>query len=225
LERYNDIFSKGIIMKDKLIIKSISYKQDDIINSIIKLHCKSQIEIDPTYGNGNFYKGKVKEPTFKLDINQKFNDVIPANVLNLPIKDNIINTAIFDPPFLATTGKSLEIENSSNKINKRFGVFSKEKELHTFYSHAIKEFYRVLKNKGILIFKCQDKISSGKQYLSHVFIIKEAEKVGFYVKDLFILLAKNRLIANWQRDNQKNARKFHCYFIVLQKTDKVIRYM
>ena len=45
-----------------------------------------------------------------------------------------------------------------------------------------------VQDKGILIFKCQDKVSSGKQYMSHVFIINEAEKLGFYTKDLFILL-------------------------------------
>ena len=79
------------------------------------------------------------------------------------------------------------------------------------------EFWRILKDKGILIFKCQDKISSGKQYLSHYFIINEAIKIGFYPKDLFILLAKNRIIADWQKKNQKNARKFHSYFLVLEK--------
>ena len=133
---------------------------------------------------------------------------------------------MFDPPFLATKGNSLSIENDSNKINKRFGVYPDEKSLHRFYQKALSEFYRILKLDGILIFKCQDKVSSSKQYLSHCFIINEAEKLGFYVKDFFILLAKNRIVANWQLKNQKNARKFHSYFIVLQKKGKrIIEYV
>jgi len=56
-------------------------------------------------------------------------------------------------------------------------VYPTEIELHTFYINALKEFYRILDKNGILIFKCQDKVSSGKQYLSHVFIINEAEKL------------------------------------------------
>lgn len=87
------------------------------------------------------------------------------------------------------------------------------------------EMYRILDDNGILIFKCQDKISSGKQYLSHVFIINEAIKIGFYPKDLFILLAKSRLVAEWQAKNQKNARKFHSYFIVFEKSNKRISYI
>ena len=132
---------------------------------------------------------------------------------------------MFDPPFLATTGKSLKADNDSNKINKRFGVYPSEKELHQFYIDSMKEAYRVLKDDGVLIFKCQDKVSSGKQYISHVFIMDEAVKIGFYPKDLFILLAKNRLVADWQLKNQKNARKFHSYFWVFQKCNKKIEYV
>jgi hypothetical protein len=126
---------------------------------------------------------------------------------------------MFDSPFLATTGKSLESDSDNNKINKRFGVYPSETELHQFYVDSMKEAYRVLKEYGVLIFKCQDKVSSGRQYFSHCFIKEEAEKIGFYPKDFFILLAKNRIIANWQAINQKNARKYHCYFWVFFKSN------
>ena len=58
--------------------------------------------------------------------------------------------------------------------------------------------------------------------MSHVFIMNEAVKLGFYPKDLFILLAKNRLVADWQVKNQKNARKFHSYFWVFEKAIKLL---
>jgi hypothetical protein len=132
---------------------------------------------------------------------------------------------MFDPPFLATSGKSLVSDENNNVINKRFGVYPSEKELHQFYIDSHKEAYRILKHDGVLIFKCQDKVSSGKQYMSHVFIMNEAVKIGFYPKDLFILLAKNRIIADWQIKNQKNARKFHSYFWVFEKSNKQISYI
>jgi len=209
----------------KELIKSISYDEQEIIKNILKLHSVSQIELDPTYSKGNFYKGNFDEPKYKFDLYPQIEGVEKANAENLPLEDNLLNTIMFDPPFLATKGKSLEIDNSSNKINKRFGVYPTEKELHTFYIKSLKEFYRILKKDGILIFKCQDKVSGGKQYFSHNFIINEAEKIGYYTKDMFILLAKNRIVANWQRENQKNARKFHSYFLVLQKTKKTVSYV
>lgn len=207
------------------MIKSISHDQEEIIANILKLHVpQGYIDCDPTYSKGNFYKGKVQEPKYKFDIAPQTEDTIEADARNLPLPNKSINCIMFDPPFLATKGKSLEINNDSKIINKRFGVYPTEQELHLFYVDAMWEFYRVLKNEGILIFKCQDKVSSGKQYFSHVFVHNVAAEIGFYPKDLFVLLAKNRIVADWQRKNQKHARKFHSYFWVFEKNGKEVTY-
>lgn len=183
------------------------------------------IDCDPTYSKGNFYKDTgIQEPKYKFDLFPQTRDTIKADARNLPLEDESLNCIMFDPPFLATKGKSLGEDNDNNKINKRFGVYPSEEELHQFYIDAMKEFYRILKLNGILIFKCQDKVSSGKQYMTHCFVWQEAVKIGFYPKDLFILLAKNRLVADWQLKNQKNARKFHSYFWVFEKSSRRIQY-
>ena len=208
------------------MIKSISYDQGEIIRDILNLHVpEHKIDCDPTYSKGIFYTNtSIETPRYKFDILPYNDTVIYADCRNLPLDNCSLNCIMFDPPFLATTGKSLKEENG-NIINKRFGVYSNEKELHQFYIDSMKEFYRILKDKGILIFKCQDKVSSGKQYMSHVFIMNEAVKLGFYPKDLFILLAKSRIVADWQLKNQKNARKFHSYFWIFQKCDTQIQYV
>lgn len=209
------------------IIKSISYNQGEIIQWILKLHTKTgKIDLDTTYSKGNFYKNTgIEPPKYKFDINPQTEDTVRADARCLPLEKESVECIMFDPPFLATTGKSLNSEENNNHINKRFGVFPSENELHQFYIDSMREFYRILRNDGILIFKCQDKVSSGKQYLSHNFIINEAIKIGYYPKDLFVLLTKSRLVANWQLKNQKNARKYHSYFLVFQKSNKKIRYV
>jgi hypothetical protein len=209
------------------MIKSISYDQAEIIKWVLRLHApKGCIDCDPTYSKGNFYKEtSIEEPTYKFDILPQAEGAKYGDSRDLPLEDASIDCMMFDPPFLATTGKSLSISDESNKINKRFGVYPSERELHKFYVDSTREAHRLLTDKGILIFKCQDKVSSGKQYMSHVFIMNEAVKIGFYPKDLFILLAKNRIVADWQIKNQKNARKFHSYFWVFQKCNKKIEYL
>lgn len=207
------------------MIKSFSFNEQDIIKDILKLHCSHPIELDPTYSIGAFYKNGVEEPKYKFDLYPRRDDVVKANAEALPIKTGIINTIMFDPPFLATKGPSLGKEDKNNVIVKRFGSYPTEKKLFEFYRNALKELHRIMANKGVLICKCQDKISSSKQYLSHVHIINEAEKLGFYCKDLFILLAKNRLVPKWQLVNQQHARKFHCYYLVLCKVNKTVTYM
>ena len=208
------------------IIKSISFEQAEIIKNILKLHVKNGIiDVDSTYSKGIFYKNNgIQKPKYKFDISPQTNDTVKASADNLPLENESIDCLIFDPPFLATTGKSLT-EGDGNIINKRFGVFPSEVKLFEFYVRALKDTYRVLRQNGIMIFKCQDKISSSKQYISHCFVYNEAIKIGFYPKDLFILLAKNRIVADWQLKNQKNARKFHSYFWVFQKNKDKIKYV
>lgn len=210
------------------MIKSISYNEQTLLKSILKLHCETPIELDPTYSKGNFYKkGIIADPKYKFDLYPQANGVVQANAEHLPLEDNSISTMIFDPPFLATKGKSIKdlSRADSNLMVKRFGRYPTEPELFKFYQNALIEFYRVLKSGGILIVKIQDKVSSGKQYMSHVFMINEAEKLGFYCRDLFILLAKHRMTPKWQVVNQKNARKFHSYFIVFEKSNKKVVYV
>ena len=132
--------------------------------------------------------------------------------INIPLKNNSIGSIMFDPPFIA----GLRKEGKEGIIRKRFTSFKNIPTLLEYYNQTLAECYRVLKSKGVLIFKCQDVVDSGKNYFSHAYVMNYAESKGFYVKDLFVLLAKNRIVGvSWK--NQQHARKFHSYFWVFKK--------
>lgn len=202
-------------MKQDSLIKSISYDQNEILQWIIKLYIPAgRFDADATFSTGGFYTA-IPPPSLCFDICPSSPNIIRADCRHLPLEDGSIHSLVLDPPFLATTGKSLETD-IGNIINRRFSVCQSEQDLALLYEDAIREAYRVLADHGILIFKCQDKVSSGKQHMMHCHIYTWAKSIGFEALDLFVLLAKSRLVADWQR-NQKHARKFHSYFWVFRK--------
>jgi len=83
------------------LVKSISYSEEEILNWILTLHCSTEIELDPTYSKGNFYKGSIKDPLYKYDLYPQREDVIECNAEKLPLGNETINTMIFDPPFFS----------------------------------------------------------------------------------------------------------------------------
>jgi hypothetical protein len=70
-----------------------------------------------------------------------------------------------------------------------------------------------------MIVKCQDEVSAGRQWLTHVEIINYYEQLGFYTKDLFVIVRQNKAsIARLKK--QIHARKNHSYFLVFTKLPK-----
>ena len=112
------------------IIRSVSTDQTEILQWILKLYVpEGCFEADSTYSKGGFYKG-IPPPRLCFDLTPQVDGVIQADCRNLPLADCSISSLVFDPPFLATTGKSLAEENG-NIINRRFTVCKNEHELQT----------------------------------------------------------------------------------------------
>ena len=208
------------------VIKSISYDQEEIIQNILELHVPSKrIDLDATYSKGNFYKKGISAPKYKFDIKPQTEDTTEACATNLPLPDDVdCNCIMFDPPFVMGSGPSVaNPKEGSNQIITRFSCFRNPEQLLAFYNKALSEFYRILNENGVLIFKCQDCVISGKNLMSHVIVMNQAYNIGFYPKDLFILTAKARLISGKVK-NQIHARKFHSYFWVFEKRKSKVDY-
>ena len=86
------------------------------------------------------------------------------------------------------------------------------------YYESLKEFYRVLETRGILVFKCQDLTDgSGSRpfFDTHTEIIKMARIIGFSLRDIGILVVKNKIIRKAKQ--QGCLRKVHSYYLVFRK--------
>ena len=196
------------------MIKTVSGNQHEIIRNIQNMHAPDGFELDPTYSKGVFYRpDDILEPKLKYDLFPKDSSTLKASADNLPLGDSSISSIMFDPPFVAGHTK----EQPTGLIGKRFHGFRYVSDLWGWYDQCLMEFSRVLKEEGVLAFKCQDTVSSGKNWFSHCYIMNRALVHGFYPRDLFVLTAEHRMIGHNHRKKQSHARKYHCYFWVFEK--------
>lgn len=204
----------GLEIEDKFNwsgqVVSLSYDETRIIRWIMDLHNSGLgFDLDPCYSIGRFWKG-LPEPRYKLDRYPQVEGLAQADAAYLPVASESVDSIMFDPPFVIGPSDKPGI------IRDRFECFKNAKQLWHFYGLSLEQFYRVLKRGGLVAFKCQDIISGGKEYWSHIYIINKATEIGFRCVDLFVLGNKS-VIWSPNMKHQQHARKNHCYFVVLRK--------
>lgn len=207
--------------KDFKIVKSVYGSNYEVIRNIMDLYEIEKFDLDCTYSKGSFWKD-LPHPTHKTDIYPYNDSVIEASSEDLPFDDNSMKSIMWDPPFVIVgSGKGhKKCKEGSSIIAKRFEGYGTYDDLKSNYYNTMKELYRITDKGGFVVMKCQDTVSGGKQYFSHVMVMNMAHKVGFYPRDLFILTSNVRVNAfngtKWTK--QHHARKYHSYFVVLEKT-------
>lgn len=202
----------------------------DIFPDILKLHVPNgSIVADVTWGKGVFWKN-VPESMYLVKKTDIANGI---DCRKLPYADSSIDCVILDPPYMegfyrkekkhkagSGTHKSFaEAYSNGNEENcdiENTGAKKWHAAVTDMYFKAGKEAYRILRKNGILIVKCQDEVSANKQYLTHVEIINEYEKVGYYTKDLFVVVRTGKPAVS-RLKRQIHARKNHSYFLIFIK--------
>jgi len=210
----------------------------EVFPEILDLHVPAgAVVADVTFGKGVFWK-KVPDGQYTVlasDISLKQSVRLPHYVeakdgvdcRQLPYVDGSIDCVVLDPPYMEGLYRKKEDHMAGNGTYSAFrdcyssGQATKQgPKWHgavvDMYVKAGGEAYRVLKDKGILIVKCQDEVSANLQRLTHVEIITAYEHFGFYAKDLFVVCRKNRAGVS-RIKKQEHARKSHSYFLVFQK--------
>lgn len=196
------------------VVRSVYDTNEEILAAIMRLHCPDGFECDMTFGNGCFWKN-LPRPRLCYDITPLHEGVVKACSTLLPLPPGSLANCVFDPPFLTYVRNGRE-HNGKVAMTSRFGGYYRYEELEEHYRDTISEAYRVLKPGGKMIFKCQDIIHNHKMHCTHVRVIQMAEIEGFRLADLFVLPAKHRMPGP-QKGQQRHARIFHSYFLVLER--------
>lgn len=185
---------------------SVFYTEQDCLKAILKLHIKKDtFDCDPMFYKGGFYK-EIPKPKLISDIRGDELGIPKIDFINDKyLNDNSIDNIILDPPFVIVNRPSQMKSSTTN-----FSYYSNLQELSNAYEDLLYNAYKALKPKGICVFKCQDYTDS-KTLMNHVLVANLASEIGFYLKDIAILVnPKNKPTNN--NLNQRHFRKIHTYF-------------
>ena len=195
-----------------MTVKSVYDNQDDILAAIMALNGIAAFDVDVTYGNGAFYK-RIPQPIRRFDIDGSLLHVEQACSTSLPLADASVRSLVFDPPFLTYVRDG---RNGNMVMAKRFSGYWRYEELRSHYMLSLIEAYRVLRHRGIMVFKCQDIIHNHKFHPTHINVMQWAAGM-FRLKDMFILTASHRMPQPNRDAMQQHARIYHSYFLVLER--------
>lgn len=222
--------TQGGITTSDLVMSAYNDLNENVFPQILDLHVPKGSKIaDVTWGKGVFWK-KVRKNQY---------EVLPSDIAmgidcrDLPYDNESLDCVVLDPPYMegfyrnqnshkagsgthSAFSEAYSNGDEKNDDSQNTGTKKWHAAVTDMYFKAGLEAHRVLKKNGILIVKCQDEVSAGKQWLTHVEIINEYEKYGFYSKDLFIIVRANKPSVSRLR-KQIHARKNHSYFLIFVK--------
>jgi hypothetical protein len=206
-----------------LVFSASMGENSDIFPQILRLHVPRGATVaDVTFGKGVFWRDIPSDEYRRLTTDLKTG----VDCRNLPYGNEEIDCVVLDPPYmegLYRSDNSFAGNGTHNAFREHYSNGNRPALLDNKWHDAVLELYvlaaiearRVLKPDGILIVKCQDEVSAGIQRMSHVEIILNLLKLGYYPKDIFVVVRRNRPGVT-RIIKQLHARKNHSYFLVFQ---------
>lgn len=187
----------------------------DLIKEVAKLYANSDSKIaDLTFGKGVFWR-KCEH----LDVTGSDLITVPERAYDFrstPYKDEQFNIAVLDPPYIHSPGKHTTDHRYQNAATTK-GML--HKDIRQLYVDGMKEAMRITGVGGQIWVKCKDQVQSGMQRWAHVEMLVDAQNMGLFGRDLFILLPTSKTPAGrWK--TQHHARKPQSYLWVFEKPSK-----
>ena len=204
---------------NELVFSAYQGGNEDTFPNILDLYVATgSLVADVTFGKGVFWRNVPAERY----------ELLPTDIQTgtdcreLPYGDATIDCVVLDPPYMHSPGGTAHTVHAAferhyrnngtgNRTTKKY-----HEAVLELYEDAGKEAYRVLRERGVLIVKCQDEVCANRQRFTHVEIMQSYERLGFITEDLFVVVRQNRPGVS-RTIRQVHARKNHSYFLVFWK--------
>lgn len=235
LSRYLDLASDPApnsknIRKHRPIF-SVNSTDNAILRDILTLYLPNHktFDCDLTFGEGGFYCKGIQVPQNIFDKNfEECPKQYKVRSLDeiYHLGDSVFNSIVIDLPVSIEEIRETKNEGKNKTYREKYlrtdlNAFKSLNEMFTTYDKLIKESARLLKEKGILIFKTSDFVLRNDKHATYAQewatdkAVEFALEYGFELIDKFILLLKNEVLSTGSK-RMKSALK-HAVYLVFQK--------
>lgn len=176
----------------------------EMIADVAKLGYINGLVLDPTYGEGVFWKVFRPEGLIWTDIKED-NAWHKQDFTDMPWGDEWFDTVVFDPPY--------KLNGTPSEPDVRYGVGEPERwqDRVTLCHEGGRECIRVLKGGGHLLWKTMDQVCSGKVRWLTWAAMDIASHRGCELVDRFDLLHEPRK----QPGGRRQVHAARCYSTLL----------
>jgi len=228
---------RGVATSD-LIVSAHVGENAELFAQLMGLHIPAGARVaDVTFAAGKFWKS-IAPGTYELHASDlvlstksreplvEYHDGVDCR--ELPYADGSMDCVVLDPPYMEGFFRRLTSQQAGSGTYSAFrraystGTGEQRPDqpkwhdaVTDLYLRAGIEAHRVLRRGGHVVVKCQDEVSANKQRLTHIEIVTAYEDLGFYCKDVFVLVRRNKPGVS-RLVKQVHARKNHSYFLVFQ---------
>lgn len=164
--------------------------------------------LDPTYGKGGWWTRYSPEYLVHHDLATH-----GVDFRKMPWHDNHFDVVAFDPPYVATGGRST---TGIPEFYMRYGMIEAPKDpqgVQMLINDGMDECMRV--SKGLVLVKCQSYVSSGRIWPGEFLTFNHAMKMGMSLEDHFTMVTSPRPQPSGRR--QVHARRNSSTLFVFKK--------
>jgi hypothetical protein len=194
-------------------LSTVFASNESAVAALMRLYAREgQTVADVTYGRGVFWKAV---PFVESLYSFRPSDLLTGtDFRNLPYPGSDVDVLVLDPPYRYTPEKN-QAHVTDAQYQLQASAPTRTQGVIELYGDGLREAHRVLKTGGFAFVKCQDTVQDGKNIWTHCELMREAEALGFAVRDLAVVVNDSAPATRWSF--QRHLRKHHSYFLVLRK--------